>query len=177
MAIDIILLILIALACFKGYGRGLIVAIFSFLAIIIGLAAAMKFSVVVSGWLQHSTHISKQWLPFVSFMAVMIVVVILVRLVANMLQKSVEMVMLGWLNRLGGIIFYIIIYVTVYSIVLFYGSKMNIIKPETIAASKTFNIIEPFGPRAVDLLGSLVPVFRNMFAELEAFFGSVVNNH
>ncbi|HWB24056.1 MAG TPA: CvpA family protein [Chitinophagaceae bacterium] len=177
MVIDIILLVLLAIACFKGYSRGLIVAIFSFLAVIIGLAAAMKFSVVVSGWLQNSTHISKQWLPFISFLVVMIAVVILVRLVANMLQKSVEFVMLGWVNRLGGIVFYVVIYVTVYSIVLFYGAKMNIIKPGALQSSQTYAIIEPIGPRAVNILGTLIPVFKDMFTDLETFFGSLVNGH
>ncbi len=177
MAIDIILIIILAMACFKGYNRGLIVAIFSFLAIIIGLAAAMKFSVIVSGWLQNSTHISKQWLPFLSFLIVIIAVVILVRWVAGLIQKSVEVVMLGWLNRLGGIVFYVVLYVTIYSIVLFYATEINIIKPETIQASKTYTVVEPFGPKAINALGYLVPVFKNIFTQLEAFFGSLVNNH
>ena len=177
MVIDIILLALLAIACFKGYSRGLIVAIFSFLAVIIGVAAAMKFSIIVSGWLQNSTHISKQWLPFVSFLIIMVGVVILVRWVANLLQKAVEAVMLGWANRIGGIIFYVALFVTVYSIVLFYATEINLIKPEVIQASKTYNIIEPFGPKAINALGSLIPLFKNLFTDLEAFFGSLVKSH
>ena len=50
MAIDIIFLVLLAMAAFKGFRRGFIVAIFSLLAIVIGLAAAIKFSVLVSAW-------------------------------------------------------------------------------------------------------------------------------
>ena len=150
-------------------------AIFSFLAIIIGVAAAMKFSVIVSGWLQNSTHINKQWLPFLSFLIVIIAVVILVRWVAGLLQKTVEAVMMGWLNRLGGIIFYVVLYVVVYSIVLFYATEINIIKPETIQASKTYTLIEPFGPKAVNILGNLIPIFKNLFTDLEAFFDSLVH--
>ena len=51
MVIDIILLILLAFAIIKGYRNGFVVAIFSFLAIVIGLAAAMKLSTWVAGWL------------------------------------------------------------------------------------------------------------------------------
>jgi membrane protein required for colicin V production len=176
MVIDIIFMILIAMACLKGYRRGLIVAIFSFLAIIIGLAAAMKFSVVVAGWLQNSTNINKQWLPFLSFMIVIIAVVILVRWLAGLLQKSVEHLMIGWLNRLGGIIFYVVLYITVYSIVLFYATQINLIKPETIQTSKTYAVIEPFGPKAIDALGFLLPLFRNLFTELEQFFGALTKH-
>jgi len=177
MVIDLALLIILAMACFKGYSRGLIVAIFSFLAIIIGLAAAMKFSVVVSGWLQNSTHISKQWLPFLSFLIVMVGVAILVRWVAKLIQKSVEVIMLGWLNRLGGIVFYVALYVTVFSIVLFYATELNVIKPETMQQSKTYAVIEPFGPKAINALGSLIPIFKNLFTDLQQFFGSLVQNN
>lgn len=175
MVIDIILLILLAIACFKGYTRGLIVAVFSFLAVIIGLAAAMKLSVVVGGWLQNSTHISKQWVPFLSFLIIMIGVAILVRWAANLLQKSVEAIMLGWLNRIGGIVFYVVLFVVAYSIVLFYATEINLVKPEVIQASKTYSLIEPFGPKAVNALGSLVPLFKNLFTDLETFFGTLTH--
>ena len=72
MAIDILTLYCFAMAAFKGYRRGLIVAIFSFLGIVIGIAAALKFSVVVAGWFQNNTNIGSQWLPFISFILVMI---------------------------------------------------------------------------------------------------------
>ena len=174
MLIDIIFIILLIIAAVKGFSRGLIAGLFSFLAIIIGLAAAMKLSIVVSGWLQNSTNIAKQWLPFVSFAIVMIVVIILVRLGAKLIQKGVEFAMLGWLNKLGGVILYAFLFTTVFSIVLFYAVQMNIIKTETIQASRTYAYIQPFGPKALDLLGSVIPIFKNLFVDLENFFGSFV---
>ncbi len=105
MVIDVVTMILLALACYRGASKGLIVAVFSFLAVIVGLAAAIKLSGVVAAWLQSSTNVNKQWLPFISFLAVIIIVALLVKWAAKLLQKSVEFVMMGWLNRLGGIVF------------------------------------------------------------------------
>ena len=173
MAIDIIFLVLLAMAAFKGFRRGFIVAIFSFLAIVIGLAAAIKFSVLVSAWLQGNINIGAQWLPFISFAAVMIAVIILVRWIANILQASVELVLLGWLNKLGGIVLYALLYSMVYSVILFYATQMNILKPETIQASQTYAIIEPWGPKVVEMIGSIIPVFKDMFKDLENFFGAI----
>jgi membrane protein required for colicin V production len=48
MIIDIIFLLLMIFAVMKGMRNGFVVAVFSFLGIIIGLAAAMKFSTVVA---------------------------------------------------------------------------------------------------------------------------------
>lgn len=101
MLIDLLFVILLVLAVIKGFQRGLIVGIFSFVAILVGLAAAIKLSAVVAGYIGESVRISDQWLPVISFAVVFIAVVLLVRLGANLLEKTVEIGMLGWLNRLG----------------------------------------------------------------------------
>ena len=51
MIIDLIFAVVIVLAIFKGYQRGLIVGLFSLVAVIIGLAAAMKLSAVVAKYI------------------------------------------------------------------------------------------------------------------------------
>ncbi len=173
MIIDIILLLLLVAACFKGYSRGLIVAIFSVIAVVVGLAAAMKLSVIVAEKLQQNFTINTQWLPAISFVLVMIVVVILVRIGANWLEKTAEFMLMGWVNKIGGILLYAIIYCTVFSVLLFYAVQLHIIKPATINVSITYAYIEPWGPKAVNAMGYIIPVFKNMFHELETFFGAV----
>src|SRR5690348_9233276 len=110
MLLDAIYGVLLVLAVFHGYSRGLILGIFSLVAIIIGLAAALKLSVVVANWLGSKVNISKEWLPFVAFIVVFLIVVLLIRLAAKAIEKTVQLAMLGWANRLGGILFYIVIY-------------------------------------------------------------------
>jgi len=175
MLIDILLVILVVLAIFKGYSNGLIVALFSFLAIFIGLAAAMKLSVVVSEWLMVHTHIDKKWLPFLSFAIIMIGVMLLVRWGAALVQTAVEHLMLGWINRIGGIVLYCLLYITILSIALFYLTQMHIISSETTASSKFYGLIQPVGPVAINAFGKLLPVFKDMFSKLENFFTTVAN--
>jgi membrane protein required for colicin V production len=176
MIIDIIFLILLVLAIVKGISRGFIVAVFSFLAIIIGVAAAMKLSFIVANWLQHSFNTGKQWLPVLSFLIVFIGVILLVRWIANIIQAAINVAMLGWLNKLGGIVLYVLIYFFVYSIVLFYLTKINLCKDETIAASHTYSFIEPFGPKAIEIIGNVIPVFKNIFGQLSDFFANIAAN-
>ncbi|HEV8283517.1 MAG TPA: CvpA family protein [Chitinophagaceae bacterium] len=173
MIIDLIFLALMILALIQGYRRGLIVALFSFIAIIIGLAAALKLSTVVASHIGHATKISDKWLPIISFILVFIVALILIRLGARAIQKIAETVMLGWANRLGGILLYAAIYTTVFSIILFYLVQLKLIKPETIQASITYAFIQPWGPKAIDSLAVVLPFFKNMFVELEQFFNSI----
>jgi membrane protein required for colicin V production len=89
MIIDIIVAIILILALIKGLRQGLIVALFSVIAFIIGLAAAMKLSVVVAGYIGKAVNVSDKWLPIISFAVVFLIVVILVRLGAKFIQKSV----------------------------------------------------------------------------------------
>ena len=171
--IDIIFVILLLLALIHGYRRGLIVAIFSLLAIIVGLAAAIKLSAVVANRLGNTVKLSDKWLPVISFAIVFIVVVLLIRLGAKAIQKLTEALMLGWVNRLGGIILYVAIYITIYSVILFYANQVKVIKPGAIKASVTYSFIQPWGPKAIDGFGSLIPFFRDMFTQLEGFFSRI----
>jgi len=173
MILDLIVTVIIILAIIKGYKRGLIVGIFSLVAILIGLAAAIKLSAVVAGYIGKAVKVSERWLPVISFAVVFLVVLLLVRLGAKAIQRVVEIGMLGWINRLGGIIFYIAMYVAVFSIILFYAEQMKLIQPETKKKSVTYSYVQPLGPKAINVFGMVIPIFKNMFGQLEEFFGGV----
>lgn len=173
MILDIIFAALIVLAILKGYRRGLIVGIFSFVGIMVGLAAAIKLSAIVARRIGPAINVSDKWLPVLSFIIVFIGVLLLVRLGANLLQKTIETAMLGWVNKLGGIIFYIAIYITVYSIILFYAVGIGVPGQKTIEASATYSFVQPWGPKIINSFAAIVPVFRDMFSGLEDFFEGV----
>lgn len=173
MILDLLFVVILVLAIFKGYRRGLIVGIFSFIAIIVGLAAAIKLSTVVAAYIDDSVKVSNEWLPIISFAVVFIIVVLLVRLGANFIQRTVEVAMLGWLNRLGGIILYTALYITVFSVIIFYAEQVHLIKQQTIDKSVTYSFVQPWGPKAINAFGAVIPFFKNMFGELEEFFAAV----
>jgi membrane protein required for colicin V production len=173
MILDLVFAVLIILAIIKGYQRGLIVGIFSFIAIIIGLAAAIKLSAVVADYIGKTVKVSDQWLPLISFAVVFFIVVLLVRLGANAIQKAAETIMLGWANRIGGMVLYIALYITIFSIILFYADQIKIIQPHTKEKSVTYSHIQAWGPKAINGVGSAVPIFKNMFTDLEEFFGGI----
>jgi membrane protein required for colicin V production len=158
------------MAIIKGLRRGLIVAVFSIFAFIAGIAAAMKLSVVVAGYLKDSVNISAKWLPFISFAVVFIGVVLLVRFVASLLESTVEMAMMGWVNRIAGVLLYTILYMFTLSVVLFFVQKVKLISDETLAKSITWPWLQPLGPWVINGIGKLIPVFKDMFTELSAFF-------
>ena len=173
MVIDVAFFIVMIIAVFKGFGKGLIIGIFSLLAFIIGLAAALKLSALVAHYLENATGTTAKWLPVLSFMLVFIVVALLVNIGARIIKKTINLAMLGWLDKLGGIVLYAIIYTIIFSIILFFAEKTFLLKPETVAASTAHDYIAPWGPKVMDNLGKIVPVFKDLFSELQSFFEKI----
>ena len=178
MLIDVVAFVLLVISVFKGFRKGLIVAVFSFLGFIVGLAAALKLSAVAAEYIGHSFNVSQRWLPVLAFLIVFFIVVFLIRLGAKMIEGVVRIAMLGWLNRLGGIIFYILIYFFIFSILLFYAVQLHLVKEETLQASATYPYIQPIAPKIISVIGSILPFFKNMFGDLLHFFQNISDkNH
>jgi membrane protein required for colicin V production len=170
MIIDIVFFILIGLACYKGYTKGFILAIFSVLGFIVGLAAALKLSTTVAAKLSEHTDIGR-WLPALSFLLVFMGTAFLVKMAGKLIQKTFETAMLGWANRIAGILLFALLYSIIYSIFLFYTVQLHFIKAETTSASAVYAFIQPLGPKVIEGFGVVIPWFKNMFLELEQFFG------
>lgn len=175
MLIDILYALLLFFAVWNGWRRGLIVGVFSLVAIIIGLAAAMKLSIVVANYLGKSLTVSATWLPFISFILVFVLIVLLIRLAAKAIEKAVETVLMGWVNKLGGILLYAAVYTLIFSVLLFYLVQIQWFQPQTIKESATYPFVQPWGPKVIDGFGSLIPLFKDMFEKLQEFFGTLAD--
>lgn len=170
MILDILFVGVVIIAIFRGLHKGFVIGLFSLLSVIVGLAAALKLSAYVSRELAGHTQMGVRWLPVLSFLLVFLGVVLLVAFAARLLKKILDLAMLGWLDRLGGALLYLVMYFLVFSVLLFYAEKLVLISPETIAGSHCYNFVQPFGPKVIDSLGKFIPFFKNMFADLEKFF-------
>ena len=171
--IDILFFIILLLAIVKGWRRGLLLALFSVICCLLGLAAAIKLSAVVASHLGAGLNSGSRWLPVIAFVLIFIAVAILVRWVANLLEKVLKMVFLEWLNKLGGILLFILLYISIYSVILFYGTHAQIISPEAVRDSHIYPLIAPWGPGVVRFIQRFIPFGQDMFAVLETFFDNI----
>ncbi|MBC7848795.1 MAG: CvpA family protein [Chitinophagaceae bacterium] len=170
MVIDIVLLVVVVMGIIKGIRRGLIVAFFSLIGIIVGLAAAIKLSAWVATKLESTVNISARWLPVISFLIVFIAVVLTIRVIANLIEKTVELAWLGWVNKVGGAILYLLFYVFAMSVFLFFLTQLQLISDKMISESITYQYVQPLGPKVIDGIGRIVPIFKDMFSTLADFF-------
>jgi membrane protein required for colicin V production len=143
MLIDILFLGMMAIAVFKGLRNGLIVAIFSIVGWIVGIIAAFRFADVAAGYLQGSVNLSPRILYILSFIIVFLLVMLLVNLGAKLVEKTVELALLGWVNRLGGVFFYVLLYTLIFSVMIYFAERVKLISEQTIAASRVYPWVKP----------------------------------
>src|ERR1700712_2981009 len=118
MWIDVRFLLFMVLAVFKGLRQGFLLAVFSAIAFIVGLAAAVKLSADLAGYLKDSVHVSTRSLPVVAFVLVFLGVVLVVRGGARLIEAALDLAMMGWLNKLAGVLLYALVYTIILSVLL-----------------------------------------------------------
>ncbi len=173
--IDIMVLLAAILAVLNGYRKGLIMAIFNMVSLLIGIAAAVKLSALVAPTIADYIEVGARFLPILSFLVVFVLVVLAIRLVGKILEKSLETLKIGFVNRLAGIALYIVLYIAILSVLLFFVDKTGLLSAELAEKSVTYHLIAPFGPAILDGLGSILPWFKNMFNDLNGFFEELAN--
>ena len=118
--IDIILIVVLGLAAWRGVQKGLIIEIFSILALFAGIYGAIHFSDYLGVWLRDELQLKKEWLPLASFAGTFILIVIGIHLLARVISKFVDMVSLSWANKLAGAVFAVMRAALIISIVLMF---------------------------------------------------------
>lgn len=144
MVLDILALAALAFGVFQGLKKGFFVSVVSFLSLLIGTMGALKFSNVVKDFLQQKWGWESSFLPMLSFAIAFILAILAVRLAAQLTTKLFEAAFLGLFNRLLGALFQVLVVILVMSLVyaLFdqVNSRITIVSPETLNASKSYGL-------------------------------------
>jgi membrane protein required for colicin V production len=118
MGLDIFFLILIVWAAYIGFTKGFILQVASLAALILGIYGAIKTSGYLSNYLSQKTNTYGEYLPIISFAITFIIIVIIIHFLARMLEKIVEIIALGLINRIFGAVLSIIKYSLIISVIL-----------------------------------------------------------
>jgi membrane protein required for colicin V production len=143
MLIDVLFLAMMVMAVFKGMRNGLIVAVFSIIGWVVGLYAAFMFSGLAETYLKGVLNLSPRILSIVAFILVFSLVIFLVNLGARIVEKVIGITPIGWLNRLGGIFFYVLLYTLIFSVMIYFAEKVRLVSEETVSSSKVYPWVKP----------------------------------
>ena len=158
--IDIILLCCFIPGIIRGLSKGFLEQALALAGIVLSVWAAFHFSSLVCAWLKPYVNISETMPNVVSFALILVVTSLAVLLVAKLLTKVAELAMLGWLNKILGLVFALAVNALVIGvfIILFdtINAKFAFVKPEVLDASIVYTSLR-------DLSYLVFPYLKSFF--------------
>ena len=103
--IDIIIVILVLLAAFKGFSNGLIKELISLISLIAGIYVASYFSVYIEQQLNDNFPKIKEYNAIISFAVVFTTIYLSLKLAGVIIHKFVKIIQLNLINKTLGLLF------------------------------------------------------------------------
>lgn len=148
--IDIVLGILLLLAAINGFSKGLISEVASIAALILGIWGAIKFSHITTDFLIENFNMHSEHMNIISFVITFVVIVVLVHIIGSTVSKLAETVLLGFANKLAGLVFGILKSALILSIILVIFDKIDedvhILSNKAKENSRMYEPIRSFAP-------------------------------
>jgi membrane protein required for colicin V production len=160
--IDIILAIPLLWALYRGFTKGFIIEIASLIAIILGVYGSIHFSYFISNRL----NIHSSYSHLIAFAITFLLIVIIIFLLAKLLEKSINLIALGFFNKLAGAFFCLLKYAFILSVLLMFfnkcNSKISIISDKTKKESLLYKPVSWLAPTIIPKLN-----FKEMRGKFE----------
>ncbi len=103
--LDIIIVMPILWGLFKGFRRGFIIEISTLLALILGVYGALTFGDMGGDYIRRQFNTDPQLSRVLGFALLFIIIVVAVFILGKALEKLVQMIALGLVNKLFGMLF------------------------------------------------------------------------
>lgn len=160
--IDIIILVPFAFALYKGIKNGFVGQVAGISGIILGIILGSRFSSLVSTYVSQWIEAGEQVIKIISFALIIVAVIICAAILSKAIEKLFSLVMLGWLNKLLGVILAFAGTAFIVGAIISLISYVNetwfvIISPEKISESILYHPLE-------DLVKMVFPYFKDFFS-------------
>lgn len=166
MIIDIIVILVVALGFYSGYTRGIIKTVFDTASLLIAVLFVLKFSPGVMDFIESSTGLNR----FISFALGLILtflgVLFLVRLIGKQLEKLLNAIKLGILNKLAGGVLLAIVYAVFLSFIAWFLTEARLIPEQQKEKSVTLPMLTPLKGQSASVFTKIKPIFTEFWGKI-----------
>lgn len=159
--LDIILLICFIPAIIGGLRRGFIAQVISIVSIILGIWLSFRFSSLLSGWMSGWLHASEPVLQIISFTVILILVILALGALGKLLEATIKIILLGWLNKLLGLVFALLKYALIIGLLLmlfnFLNSEFSMVDKKVLSDSVLYTPL-------LDTANAVFPYLKGLVA-------------
>jgi membrane protein required for colicin V production len=147
--IDIVLLIPLSYAAWKGFRKGFIIEIFTLLAFFVGIYAGVHFSDYAVEKLTQTFEFDSTYLPVAAFTITFLVVGAMVFFAGKAIEQIVKITALSPMNKMGGLVFgtlkMLLILSVLLSVVDSYSEKSDLISQDKRSDSILYKPVKAVG--------------------------------
>lgn len=123
--IDIVILLLLLYGAFRGFSKGLIIEMATLAGLVLGVFVAIRYSAYTEEFLHDFFNITSRYLSYIALALTFILVVICVYLLGKILTRLMEMIALGFLNKLLGLVLGMLKYFVIVCVLLLMVDTLN----------------------------------------------------
>jgi len=148
--LDIVFLVPLLFALYRGFKKGIIHMIGSLIALVFGVLGAMKLRPFFASLLDSVFNVDPAHMNVIAFAVAFVSIVIVVNMVMFLAEKLIKAVALNFVNRVLGMAFGLLVTAFVISMILWPVNQVNaerqIIKPELTEGSLLYKPLSLFAP-------------------------------
>ena len=158
--LDIIIVCCFLPVLYFGIKNGLVKQLVAVAVIYLGISLSLRFSTPVAEWVMEHVKITEFWAKAVSFLLIFLVVALLLSLLGKIIDKIIKISMLGWLDKLLGIVMTFCLFALVISVIVYFvdsaNKLMDFIPKEKLEESRFF-------PMLLEFSQQVFPHFKELF--------------
>ncbi len=163
-AVDIVIVCCFLPVLYFGIKNGLVRQLVAFAVVFFGLKLSLKFAAPLAEWALQHIKFPEFWAKVISFILIFFVVALLLNALGRIVEKIIKISMLGWLNKLLGILMTFCLFALVISVLVYFVDSANnlleFIPKEKLEESR-------FYPALLQLAQDVFPHFKELFQQAE----------
>lgn len=165
--IDILIIVPLIYAGYKGFKHGLIIEVFTLLALFVGLYAGIHFSDFIAEFLKTSFSWDSEYLPIISFTIIFLGIGAMVFFAGKTIEQMVKVVNLTPLNKFFGVFFAVLKMLYIVSVILViaesYDEKGDFFPEEKKEKSLLYNPVKAVSTTTIPGMDASSIFIKNAF--------------
>lgn len=163
--IDILLIVPLCYAGWKGFKHGFVIELFTLLAILVGIYVGIHFSDFVAAWLKETFSWDSPYLPVIAFTITFLGVGAMIYFGGKLVEKMVKVVHLSPVNKAFGIVFAVLKMLYILSVLLVliesYDEKGDFFPEKTKESSLLYEPVKNVSTTTVPALAESTIFIKN----------------
>ena len=161
--LDLILLIALLIGGYRGFSKGLFIEVVGIAALVIAIIAGFKLLHVGIQFLSSHFGSFSHMVPYISFILIFVAILVLINLLGRVVKQALDLTLLGSLDNFAGALLGVLKWAIAISIFLWLTHMVGFrIPEETRHGSLIYPLIEPLGPKTIELVSSYLPFTHDL---------------